>query len=137
MIRPLNRDTAFLAQKAEPATPADLAIGQDLQDTLQACRATCVGMAANMIGFNKRIIIFVDDDGAPKVLYNPVILKKEGSYKTEEGCLSLLGTRPTVRYKKIKVQYQTEAFQTRVKTWSGYTAQIIQHEVDHCEGILI
>ena len=137
MIRPINRDTAFLAQKAEPATVADLEIGQDLMDTLQACRATCVGMAANMIGFNKRIIIFVDDDGTPKVLYNPVILKKEGPYKTEEGCLSLLGTRPTVRYKKIKVRYQTEAFQTRIKTWTGYTAQIIQHEVDHCEGILI
>lgn len=137
MIRPINRDTAFLAQKAEPAVPADLAVGQDLQDTLQACRETCVGMAANMIGCNKRIIIFVDADGAPKVLYNPVILKREGPYKVEEGCLSLLGVRPAVRYKKIKVQYQNEAFQTRVKTWTGYTAQIIQHEIDHCEGILI
>ncbi len=137
MIRPINHDTAFLAQKAESATPADLEIGQDLMDTLQACRTTCVGMAANMIGFNKRIIIFVDDDGSPKVLYNPVIQKKEGAYKTEEGCLSLLGVRPTVRYRKIKVQFQNEAFQTRVKTWSGYTAQIIQHEIDHCEGILI
>jgi peptide deformylase len=105
-------------------------------DTLAAHREGCVGMAANMIGVRKRIIIF-DNDGTDMVMFNPVILKAEGQYETEEGCLSLSGTRKTKRFQKIKVQYQNESFQTRLKTFEGWTAQIIQHEIDHCDGILI
>lgn len=136
MIRDICKDEAFLAQKAEPATKQDLGIGQDLRDTLTANKEQCVGMAANMIGENKRIIIF-DDDGKYTVMYNPVIVKALDPYETEEGCLSLAGTRKTKRFKKIKVQWQNEKFQTRIKNFSGWTAQIIQHEIDHCEGILI
>ncbi|MEY8310339.1 peptide deformylase [Erysipelotrichaceae bacterium 51-3] len=136
MIRDICKDEAFLAQKAEPATKEDLGIGQDLRDTLTANKEQCVGMAANMIGENKRIIIF-DDDGKYTVMYNPVIVKALDSYETEEGCLSLAGMRKTKRFKKIKVQWQNEKFQTRIKNFSGWTAQIIQHEIDHCEGILI
>ena len=136
MIRPIMRDETFLAQKAEPATPADLEIADDLLETLQANKAACVGMAANMIGVNKRIIAF-DDEGAYTVMFNPEIVKKTGPYEAEEGCLSLFGRRKTKRYKSIKVQYQNRQFQTRFKTYTGWTAQIIQHEVDHCEGIII
>lgn len=136
MIQEICKDERFLAQKAEPATPADLPIAQDLIDTLTAHKDGCVGMAANMIGVNKRIIIF-DNEGAYQVMFNPVIVKQSGPYQTEEGCLSLIGRRPTKRWKSIKVQWQNETFQTRLKTFTGWTAEIIQHEIDHCDGILI
>ena len=136
MIQEICKDEIFLAQKAEPATPADLPVAQDLIDTLTAHKDGCVGMAANMIGVNKRIIIF-DNEGAYQVMFNPVIVKQSGPYQTEEGCLSLTGRRPTKRWKRIKVQWQNETFQTRIKTFTGWTAEIIQHEIDHCKGILI
>ena len=136
MIRPIMRDEAFLAQKGELATPEDLQTAQDLLDTLKANKAACVGMAANMIGVNKRIIAF-DCDGTYMVMFNPVIVKKSGPYETEEGCLSLFGRRKTKRWKSVKIQYENEQFQTRLKTFTGWTAQIIQHEIDHCEGIVI
>lgn len=137
MIRELMHDPLFLTRSSQEATKEDLAVAKDLVETLQAHRETCVGMAANMIGVCKRIIAF-DCDGSVMVMFNPVILKQTGEYETEESCLSLLGgPRKTKRYQKIKVQYQTEAFQTRLKTFEGWTAQIIQHEIDHCNGILI
>ena len=136
MIQEMCKDEIFLAQKAEPATPDDLPIAQDLIDTLTAHKDGCVGMAANMIGVNKRIIIF-DNEGAYQVMFNPVIVKQSGPYQTEEGCLSLTGRRQTKRWKRIKVQWQNETFQTRLKTFTGWTAEIIQHEIDHCEGIVI
>ncbi|MDD7084298.1 MAG: peptide deformylase [Clostridiales bacterium] len=136
MIQEICKDEIFLAQKAEPATPDDLPIAQDLIDTLTAHKDGCVGMAANMIGVNKRIIIF-DNEGAYQVMFNPVIVKQSGPYQTEEVCLSLTGRRPTKRWKSIKVQWQNETFQTRLKTFTGWTAEIIQHEIDHCDGILI
>lgn len=136
MVRKIMRDEAFLAQKAEPAAPEDLPVAQDLLDTLAAHKDGCVGMAANMIGVNKRIIVF-DNEGAYMVMLNPEIVKKSGPYQAEEGCLSLSGVRKAKRWKSIKVQYQNERFQIRFKTFTGWTAQIIQHEIDHCEGILI
>ncbi len=136
MIRPIMKDPIFLAQKSAPATVMDLPIAQDLRDTLEAHRDGCVGMAANMIGAAKRIIIF-DDNGSAAVMFNPEIVKCSGIYEAEEGCLSLPGTRKTKRYRSIKVQYQNEQFQTRLKTYTGFTAQIIQHEIDHCNGVLI
>ncbi len=137
MVRQLVHDPILLARKSEPATKDDLQTLQDLLETLAAHRETCVGMAANMIGVHKRIIAF-DNGGNYMAMLNPRILKQEGPYETEEGCLSLLGgPRKTIRYQKIKVEYQTEAFQTRLKTFTGWTAQIIQHEIDHCNGILI
>ena len=141
MMKELMHDPIFLAGKSEMATKEDLPVAQDLLDTLMAHKETCVGMAANMIGVKKRIIAFLDESGrAPvyTVMLNPEIIKKDGAYDTEEGCLSLLGgPRRCKRYKTIKVQYQTVNMQTRVKTYTGRTAQIIQHEVDHCNGILI
>lgn len=138
MIKELMHDPIFLAGKSEAATIADTQTACDLLETLMAHKETCVGMAANMIGVKKRIIAFVNDDGDYTVMFNPVILKKEQPYDTEESCLSLLGgPRRCKRYKKIKVQYQTIEMQTRVKNYEGFTAQIIQHEADHCEGILI
>ena len=137
MVRELVHDPILLARKSADATKEDLEIGRDLLDTLLAHREGCVGMAANMIGQLKRIIVF-DNGGVPALMFNPEIVKASGEYETEEGCLSLLGgPRKTKRYRKIKVQYQTEAFQTRLKTFEGWTAQIIQHEIDHCNGILI
>ena len=136
MIRDIMRDEAFLAQKAEPATPDDLPVAQDLLDTLAANRSRCVGMAANMIGVNKRITVF-DNEGKYMAMFNPEIIKKSDPYQAEEGCLSLLGVRPAKRWKSIKVKYQNEQFQVRLKTFTGWTAQIIQHEVDHCDGIVI
>lgn len=136
MVKEIVRDPIFLAQRSTEATAADLAVGQDLLDTLEANRSRCVGMAANMIGVLKRIIVF-DEDGTAQLMFNPVIIKQSGRYETEEGCLSLSGVRKTQRYDRIKLQYQNSAFQTRLKTYSGYTAQIIQHEIDHCNGILI
>ena len=136
MIQEICKDEIFLAQKAEPATPDDLPVAQDLIDTLTAHKDGCVGMAANMIGVNKRIIIF-DNEGAYQVMFNPVIVKQSGPYQTEEGCLSLTGTRKAKRFQTVKVQWQNEKFQTRLKTFTGWTAEIIQHEIDHCDGILI
>ena len=137
MVRELMHDPIFLARKSAPATAEDLPIAQDLLDTLAAHRESCVGMAANMIGQTKRIIAF-DCDGKLMLMLNPEILTASGEYETEEGCLSLLGgPRKTKRFQKIKVRYQTTDFQVRLKTFTGWTAQIIQHEVDHCNGILI
>ena len=141
MIKELMHDPIFLAGKSETATKEDLPVVQDLLDTLMAHKETCVGMAANMIGVKKRIIAFLDESGrvpAYTVMLNPEIIKKDGAYDTEEGCLSLLGApRKCKRCKTIKVQYQTATMQTKVKTYTGWTAQIIQHEVDHCNGVLI
>ena len=136
MVREIMRDEAFLAQKAEPAMPTDLSIAQDLLDTLAAHKDSCVGMAANMIGVNKRVIVF-DNEGEYMNMFNPEIVKKSGPYQAEEGCLSLPGVRKAKRWKSIKMQYQNEKFQTRFKTFTGWTAQIIQHEINHCDGIII
>ena len=138
MIKELIHDPIFLGGKSERATKEDLQVAIDLLDTLMAHKETCVGMAANMIGVRKCIIAFVGDDGKYVTMFNPVILKKDKPYDTEEGCLSLLGgPRKCRRYQTIKVQYQTTEMQTRIKTFAGWTAQIIQHEVDHCNGGLI
>lgn len=137
MVRELIHDPILLARKSEPASREDLDAAQDLLDTLQAHRETCVGMAANMIGVYKNLIAF-DNEGTYMVMLNPVIVKASESYEAMEGCVSLLGEpRKANRYRKIKVQYQTTAFQTRLKTFTGWTAQIIQHEIDHCSGVLI
>ena len=136
MIRDICKDPLFLSLKSEPAGPGDLDTARDLLETLEAHREGCVGMAANMIGVNKRIIA-VDDEGRYLLMFNPEILQKSGPYEAEEGCLSLTGVRPAKRWKTIKVRWQNEKFQTRIKKFTGWTAQIIQHEIDHCEGILI
>lgn len=136
MIREICKDETFLAQKAEPATADDLSVADDLLETLKAHKDGCVGMAANMIGVNKRMIAF-DNEGKYMVMFNPEIIKKSELYEVEEGCLSLTGTRKVKRWRYIKVQYQNEKFQTRLKAFTGWTAEIIQHEVDHCEGVLI
>ncbi len=136
MERPIVKDPVFLAQKSAPATEADAETARDLLDTLAAHRDGCVGMAANMIGVAKRVIVF-DDAGAPAILFNPEIVKRSAPYEAEEGCLSLDGVRKTKRWRSIKVRYQNERFQVRLKTFTGWTAQIVQHEIDHCNGILI
>ena len=137
MVRPIMKDPVFLSQKSVPATPEDLPVARDLLDTLEAHKEGCVGMAANMIGVRKRIIAF-DNEGTYMVMFNPEIIKKSEPYETEEGCLSLLGgPRKCKRYKTIKVKWQTAEMQVRIKTFTGFSAQIIQHEVDHCDGILI
>ncbi len=137
MIKEIIHDPILLARKSEVATKEDLQVAQDLLDTLTAHKDGCVGMAANMIGVCKRIIAF-DNDGTYMVMFNPEIIKKSGPYDTEEGCLSLLGgPRKCKRYQTIKVQWQTAEFQTRNKTFTGFPAQIIQREVDHCDGVLI
>ena len=137
MVREVIHDPILLARKSVPATREDLTVAQDLLDTLTANKDACVGMAANMIGVCKRIIVF-DNEGVCMTMLNPEIIKQSDPYETEEGCLSLLGgPRKTKRYQKIKVQYQTLNFRTRLKSFSGWTAQIIQHEIDHCNGILI
>ena len=137
MIRDLIHDPVLLGIPSKPAAAEDLETARDLLDTLQAHRETCVGMAANMIGIHSRIIAF-DNEGTLAVMLNPEILSASDPYDTEEGCLSLLGgPRKTKRFRKIKVRWQNEQFQTRIKTFTGWTAQIIQHEVDHCNGILI
>ena len=135
MIREIVKDPIFLAQKSTFAVEEDLAIAQDLLDTLAAHRNGCVGMAANMIGVAKRIIAF-DDNGVYMVMFNPEIVKCWEPFETEEGCLSLTGLRKTKRYRAVKVQYQNEQFQVRRKTFRGWTAQIIQHEVDHCLSLI-
>ena len=136
MIREICKDETFLVQKAAPATADDLATAQDLLDTLIAHKDGCVGMAANMIGVCKSIIAF-DNEGTYMVMFNPVIVRQSGPYEAQEGCLSLTGVRKTKRFQTVKVQWQNEKFQTRLKTFTGWTAEIIQHEIDHCEGILI
>ena len=137
MVREVVHDPILLGLRSEPATKEDLQVAQDLLDTLIANKDACVGMAANMIGVRKRIIVF-DNAGTYMTMFNPEIIKMSGPYDTEEGCLSLLGgPRPCKRYQTIKVQWQNEQFQTRIKTFTGWPAQIIQHEIDHCNGILI
>lgn len=136
MIRDICKDEAFLSQKADLAASEDIQIAHDLLETLEHHKEGCVGMAANMIGVNKRIIVF-DNEGKYMVMFNPEIIKKSQPYQAEEGCLSLTGTRPATRWKSIKVRWQNEKFQERLKTFTGWTAQIIQHEIDHCEGIII
>ena len=136
MVCEICRDEAFLAQKAEAAAAEDIGTARDLLDTLIAHKDGCIGMAANMIGVNKRIIAF-DNEGEYTVMLNPMIVKQSGVYEAEEGCLSLTGTRKARRFKSIKVQWQNEKLQTRLKTFTGWTAEIIQHEIDHCEGVLI
>ena len=137
MVREVIHDPILLARKSVDATKEDLQTARDLLDTLAAHRETCVGLAANMIGQLKRIIAF-DNEGTYMLMLNPEIVKQSGRYETEESCLSLLGgPRKTTRYQKIKVRYQTTELQTRLKTFEGWTAQIIQHEIDHCNGILI
>ena len=137
MVKELVHDPILLAMKSETATKDDLQTAQDLTDTLSAHKNSCVGMAANMIGVRKRIIVF-DNGGEYMTMLNPEILKRSEPYETEEGCLSLLGgPRKCKRYKSVKVKWQTVDFQTRIKTFTGFTAQIIQHEIDHCDGVLI
>ena len=136
MIKSIVRDTFFLSQKSDPATKQDLSVGQDLRDTLQANRDRCVGMAANMIGVKKRIII-VHMGLADLVMFNPVITKKSAPYEAEEGCLSLDGVRKTTRYQNIEVEYLDSSWKKHRQRFSGWTAQIIQHEIDHLNGILI
>ena len=138
MIQTIMKDVIFLAQKSVPAVNCeeDIQVARDLLETLESHKEGCVGMAANMIGISKRIIAF-DNEGTYMVMFNPEIVKNSDRYETEEGCLSLTGTRKTKRWKSIKVQYQNEQFQTRFKTFTGWTAQIIQHEIDHCNGIII
>ena len=136
MERKIIRDVLFLRRKAEQATRADLAVGRDLADTLRANADRCVGMAANMIGVNKRVIVVAVGFGS-MVMYNPVIVKKSGPYEAEEGCLSLSGTRRTTRYQTIEVEYRDAEWLKQRRTFSGHTAQIIQHVVDHTNGILI
>ncbi len=137
MVKELMHDPIFLSLKSEVATKEDLQVAQNLLDTLIAHKDSCVGMAANMIGVRKRIIAF-DNEGAYMTMFNPEIIKKSDAYETEEGCLSLLGgPRKCKRFKSIKVRWQTAEFQTRIKTFTGLTAQIIQHEIDHCNGVLI
>ena len=137
MIKPVVHDPFFLGLKSEPATKEDAQVAQDLLDTLIANRSGCVGMAANMIGVRKRIIV-VDNGGTYLTMFNPEIIKKTGPYDTEEGCLSLLGgPRPCKRYQTIQVRWQTKEFKTCTRMFTGWTAQIIQHEVDHCDGVLM
>lgn len=136
MVRDICRDETFLKQKARPATPEDLTVAADLLETLEYHRDGCVGMAANMIGINKRIIAF-ENDGSYMVMFNPEIIQRSGPYRTEEGCLSLSGLRQTRRWRSIKVRWQNEKFQQRIRKFEGWTAQIIQHEIDHCDGIII
>lgn len=137
MVKELVHDPIFLARVSEPAGADDIQTARDLLDTIAAHKDSCVGMAANMIGVLKRIIVF-DNGGSFEVMFNPEIIKKSEPYDTEEGCLSLLGgPRPVKRYRSVKVSYRTSELKPRIKTFDGFTAQIIQHEIDHCNGILI
>lgn len=137
MEKPLMRMRFFLERPSEPATSDDLGIARDLIDTLEAHRATCVGMAANMIGQRKRIVAVIDEDGSVLLMLNPELVWGRDAYQTEEGCLSLEGVRPTQRYQRIRVKWEDADFQARERTFFGRVAQAIQHEIDHCEGILI
>ena len=136
MVRPINRNILSLGVKSTPATKADLSVGDDLMDTLMANIDGCVGMAANMIGVHKNIIVF-HNGLFPELMFNPEIIAKSGKYETEEGCLSLVGVRPCTRYENITVRYQDRSFKWITRSFTGYTAEIIQHEIDHCNGIII
>lgn len=136
MVKDIIHDPIFLAQKSKPAAAEDIHVADDLTDTLKANSDHCVGMAANMIGVCKRIIVF-NEDGKISEMFNPEIISGKEQFETEEGCLSLTGTRKTKRYKTIKVKWQNRLFQYRIKNFTGWTAQIIQHEIDHCNGIII
>jgi len=136
MVRPINRNILSLGVKSAPATKADISVGDDLLDTLNANLDACVGMAANMIGVHKNIIVF-HNGLFPELMFNPEIIAKSGKYETEEGCLSLMGVRPCTRYENITVRYQDRTFKWHTRSFTGYTAEIIQHEVDHCNGIII
>ena len=136
MIRPINRNILSLGVKSAPATKADISVGDDLKDTLVANLDGCVGMAANMIGVHKNIIVF-HNGLFPELMFNPEIIAKSGKYETEEGCLSLVGVRPCTRYENITVRYQDRGFKWHTRSFTGYTAEIIQHEIDHCNGIII
>ncbi len=136
MVKPIIKDEFFLQIPSQPATLEDLPLGKDLIDTLAAHKEGCVGMAANMIGVSKNVIVF-DNQGDYMLMFNPKIIRQKEPYGTEETCLSLTGSRKTKRFQNIKVEYQDETFQTKFKTFTGWTAQIIQHEIDHCQGILI
>lgn len=136
MVKAINRDPVSLSKKASPATLLDVPVGKDLLDTLAAHADGCVGMAANMIGIAKNIIAF-DNNGSYMLMYNPEIVSKSGPYETEEGCLSLPGKRKTLRYRTVKVKYQDLSFKACEQVFTGFTAEIIQHEIDHCNGILI
>ena len=136
MIRPIMKSTLILSRPSAPATAHDASVAQDLLDTFAANRRGCAGMAANMIGILKRIIV-VDCEGEALLMYNPVIESSSNPYETEEGCLSLEGLRPATRYRNITVLYEDENFSPRKRSFSGYTAQIIQHEIDHCDGVVI
>lgn len=136
MVKTVVHDPIFLSGKSEPATKADLQVATDLLDTLRFHRKGCVGMAANMIGVRRRIIAF-DNEGKYEVMFNPEIVMQAGEFETKEGCLSLSGVRSTKRYKMIRVRFQNSEMQTMEKPYMGFTAQIIQHEIDHCNGVLI
>lgn len=136
MVREIVTDPILLSRRAEPAGVEDLETARDLLDTLAAHREDCVGMAANMIGVNRRVIVF-ECGGEDMVMFNPEIIRESGPYEAEEGCLSLPGTRRAQRWQAIEVRYENELFQIQVRAFTGRTAQIIQHEMDHCEGILI
>ncbi|MDD6236716.1 MAG: peptide deformylase [Clostridiales bacterium] len=136
MIRTIVKDVIFLGQRSEAATPQDVSVAEDLLDTLKAHANGCVGMAANMIGVKKRVIAIQNDDSY-MVMFNPEIIKCSDTYETIESCLSLEGTRKVKRWQRVKIKYQNADFQTRIKTFSGWTAQIIQHEIDHCNGVII
>ena len=136
MVRQIVRDVVFLARKSQDAGLENVSVAQDLAETLQAHKEGCVGLAANMIGVSKRIIAFYDGMKI-EVMFNPEVIKCDGAFETEEGCLSLDGVRKTKRWKSIKVKYQNEKMQIRMKSYTGWTAQIIQHEIDHCNGIII
>ena len=136
MVRAVVRDTFFLSQKSEPAGRDDDEVIKDLLDTLQANRERCVGMAANMIGVKKRIMV-VSTGGVDMAMLNPVIIKKSMPYETEEGCLSLEGSRKTTRFETIEVEYRDRSYKRCRQRFKGWTAQIIQHEIDHCDGIVI
>lgn len=136
MIRPIMKSTLILSRPSAPATAQDASVAQDLLDTFAANRRGCAGMAANMIGILKRIIV-VDCEGEALLMYNPVIESSSNPYGTEEGCLSLEGLRPATRYRNITVLYEDENYSPRKRSFSGYTAQIIQHEIDHCDGVVI
>ncbi len=138
MVQKIMKDEAFLSQASTAATEEDKQVAQDLLDTIAEFSYDCVGMAANMIGVLKRVIVIENQEtGDYQVMYNPEILKASDRYQTEEGCLSLIGGKKTMRYEKIKLQYQNEEFQVRIKTFTGFTAQIIQHQIDHCNGVVI
>ena len=137
MIRNIVKDINFLKVESKDITNEDLFIASDLKDTLAFNRKVCVGMAANMIGYHKNMIIFINEHEQMEIMINPKIIKKDGEYETKEGCLSLLGERSCIRYKKIKVSYLTLDFKERIKTYSGFIAEIIQHEIDHLYGIII